>query len=115
MGAQLSSRNTVFVEIDFAGEFVRILKPREAFLLEPEVIRQYPRAEAIKKIRARVFELAKNTCKFCGRRAEPEGPMKGDMHEVIPRGQGGEISITNSVALCRSCHNTQHELRRPRL
>ena len=38
------------------------------------------------------------------------------MHEKVPRGDGGEISLANSVALCpppESCHARAHANRKP--
>ena len=46
---------------------------------------------------------------------EPDG-TKREMHEEVPRGNGGEISLANSKMICRTCHRTSdraHGNRRP--
>jgi hypothetical protein len=82
-------------------KIVRIFKSRapEAFskaLLEDRV-RQVARSYAVSEIRKEVFRLAEGKCKYCGGTAT-------DMHEEKLRSLGGEISIWNSCACCRKCH-----------
>ena len=53
--------------------------------------------EWVSWVRARVFERDKNKCRVCAKRAE-------EMHEIVFRSLGGLISLSNSIAVCRSCH-----------
>ena len=66
-----------------------------------------PKAEAVGSIRRQVFERARNPltglveCENCGRIITWEF---GEMHERVPKGNGGEVSLGNCEALCRECH-----------
>lgn len=74
-------------------------------------VAEYPRKDAVGQIRQRVFEASGGICRNCGK------PINWGfhMHEQIPRGNGGEISIYNSVALCARCHLFgEHSDRQPR-
>lgn len=65
-----------------------------------------PKAEAVKAVRLRVFELYNHACYYCGR---PLTFETGHMHEdQLRRGRGGRYSITNSVAACPKCHEQEH-------
>lgn len=79
----------------------RILKAR----------RKRQAAKVVKAVRAYVFEREGGMCRCCvTRRAE-------SMHEIIPRSLGGEVSRTNSIAVCGDgtcgCHGKlqRHEIR----
>ena len=101
------ARQTVYVEIDPKTELpIRIFKHfSEAAKLDPEVIRQMARSVAVGYIRVQVFERAKRgilvLCHFCGGIISPG---TGHMHEVVPKGNGGEVSLDNCVAICSRCH-----------
>lgn len=50
------------------------------------------------------------TCEICGEKRPGLEP-----HEKQHRGNGGKLSLENSVMVCRQCHNREHGNRNPRL
>ena len=103
------SRNCVMVEINPATDRVlRIFnKPSNALAFSPDVIRELPRWIAVHDVREQVFARAENTCDFCGATITVK---TGEMHELISRSKGGEISLMNSRALCSDCHRNDKVL-----
>ena len=68
------------------------------------------RGKAVGAIRAQVYERATgdspaggelSECERCGRVIRWE---TFEMHETIPKGKGGEVSLSNCEALCHGCH-----------
>ena len=68
------------------------------------------RAKAVGAIRAQVYERATgdspaggelSECERCGRIIRWE---TFEMHETIPKGKHGEVSLSNCEALCHACH-----------
>lgn len=53
------------------------------------------------EIRRAIFDRQEGLCARCG---EIITFKTMHMHEIIHRGQGGEISLENSQGLCYSCH-----------
>lgn len=96
-------KKIVFVEIDAQGNPVRIFRnTREALELPAERVRGLPRSSAVHSIREAILLRSHGLCESgCGRRINRE---TGEMHEKLPRGKGGEISLTNSIFICRPCH-----------
>jgi hypothetical protein len=96
------SRNRVMVEL-FNGLPVRIFKnPKRALDFPPEQVAEWPRRDATEAIRRQVFARSKGKCEYgCGRTVTWD---TGELHEEKPRGKGGEISLSNSVFVCRDCH-----------
>lgn len=86
---------------------IRIFKDRSWRLLPSHQVQLMDRARAVGIIRVQVFERAFNEeinqfeCERCGRVITP---ATGEMHEVVPKGSGGEVSLENSEAICRNCH-----------
>jgi len=65
------------------------------------------------QIREKVLERDGYECRFCGMSDKEHGEENGaglDVHHIIPRKDGGEDTIRNLVALCRSCHRTMESL-----
>jgi len=58
------------------------------------------RKDAVDAIRRQVYEKSGGRCRDCG------AVIGWDfhMHEIVPRGNRGEISTTNSAAICAACH-----------
>jgi 5-methylcytosine-specific restriction endonuclease McrA len=99
-------------EIDpVTRDVIRIFKHGGgAIFLPPERIAEYAKAYAVGRIRHQVFEASKGECRNCGRPIN----WKFHLHEVIPKGKGGEVSLDNSIALCADCHlNQEHKARTP--
>lgn len=107
-------RLRVLCEVDpITKEIVRILKyGGTALFLKPEQVLEFPKGEAVKLLRKRVYDLSRGECRNCG--AALSYPNGFHMHEQKPRGNGGEMSIWNSCALCADCHlNQEHGNRKP--
>ena|SRR5271166_6604975 len=104
----------VHVQINPEGLPIRIFRDKSWRLLPEDQVRTMDRAHAVGAIREQVFERALNLetqvyeCECCGRTITPE---TGEMNEKRPKGAGGgktggEVSLENCEALCRSCHQT---------
>ena len=59
-----------------------------------------------KAAKAAVRERDQNTCRDCGRVAQP-GDRRFDVHHVVARRDGGTNDLPNLVLLCVSCHLKQ--------
>jgi hypothetical protein len=59
------------------------------------------RMDAVRAIRNKIFEMQGHRCLWCG---EWLAKDTAQMHEQQPRGEGGEISLENSIVLCYDCH-----------
>ena len=68
-------------------------------------------ADAVKSIRKQIFYRSKGFCELC---AAIVVESSGHMHEQLHRGQGGEISLANSIFICATCHRLAHADRNPR-
>lgn len=96
-----------YVQIDSKTELpIRILRTKkDALALPPEVVRQLAHSVAIGYIRTQVIHRARRgsliRCEYCG---EIVNELTGELHEVLPRGRGGEQSLDNCVFLCHDCH-----------
>jgi len=96
----------VHVEMGLNGLPIRIFRDKK-WLDYPTV--EITKAEAVKGIRTQVFRRCWNPlsgnfeCEKCGRTITW---ISGEMNERIPKGSGGEVSLDNCEALCRSCHQT---------
>jgi hypothetical protein len=110
------SKARVMVEVDGGGCPIRIFRAaKQAFALPPERVKEYPRAEAVARIRHAIFVRCGGRCEYgCGRAIVEDKYQPGarwpnimEMHEEIPRGsvhKVGEISLQNSYAVCGVCH-----------
>ena len=101
------AKQSVFVQIDPQTDLpIRILKTMKAALdLDPSVVRQMARSVAVGYIRKQVVDRARRgsliLCEFCG---NVINEFIGEMHEVVPKGNGGEVSVDNSRFICNNCH-----------
>lgn len=69
-------------------------------------VRSWDHTEAVKSIRKQVYSRSEQMCEYCG---EIITWSTMHMHEKIPKGKGGEVSLENCVALCAECHlNKEH-------
>lgn len=76
--------------------------------------RRMPYDEAVAALRSQIFVRCQDHCELCGAFVTENGPdHKGDLHERVWRGDGGEISLENSIFVCRRCHNKAHSGRSP--
>ena len=61
---------------------------------------------SVKEIRRVIFERQGRHCLWCDKELTWN---QLHMHEKIPRGKGGKISLDNSIGLCYDCHlNNAH-------
>jgi hypothetical protein len=77
-----------------------------------------PKFDAVGLIRKQIWQRCGGACEWCGKRITETGLLwkRGHMHEQIPKGNGGEISLDNSVMICYTCHfedDRAHGQRRP--
>jgi 5-methylcytosine-specific restriction endonuclease McrA len=96
-------RGRCWVEFDSVGP-CRIFKNWHAAAtsgIPLDRIREFPRRDAVSTIRQRVFERSHNTCDDCGTALTWN---TAHMHEKIHRGNGGEVSLENSILVCYTCH-----------
>ena len=92
----------VLAEIDTHGDPIRIFRTvKAACKLPVEHVAEFPKALAVSVIRRKVFERAAGSCEYCG---NPITPKTGHMHEELPKGKGGEVSVENGRAICYDCH-----------
>jgi hypothetical protein len=109
-------RKIVWVEYGIGGQITRIFKnQKQAFQLaaDPKICFK---DIATASIRHQVYERQKGQCLDCGREAPYEGNLFERMHldEIVPRGQGGLVSLDNCQCLCPDCHlNGKHGSRKP--
>ena len=109
----------VWVEIDENGRTLRIFKNHKAMVLalpyyEDGWTKCQSRAEAVRSIRHQVFEKQKGICLHCPQIILWES---FHLHEQVPKGKGGEVSVENSIGLCSECHigiNGAHSNRLPK-
>lgn len=94
------------VEIDEAGAVLRIFRhAKRAMELPPEKVRELPRSEAVGIIRHAIWLRCREACEYCGRTiSENSWPNKMHMHEEVPKGKGGEVSLANGRGICAFCH-----------
>lgn len=102
----------VYCSVDQLGNPTRIFKHTKdaiAYNLSGGDIAQWPKSEATKSIREQIFIRSGGFCEFgCGRQLDR---TTGEMHEQHPRGKlidgsYGEVSLANSVFICRPCHTS---------
>lgn len=102
----------IWVELGAAElNVVRIFKSRSAASRSGMILALMDRGTAVKAIRHQLWLRCKGECELGG---EPITETTAHMHELKHRGQGGEISISNSVMACATCHRYQHRDRNPR-
>jgi PAS domain-containing protein len=80
---------------------------------ETAVRRKTDEEQNWRQIREKVLERDGYACRFCGTTNEEhlEVTDRGlDVHHIIPRSDGGEDTMRNLAALCRSCHRTMESL-----
>ena len=101
----------VWVELGNLGQVVRIFKNKQAACAFHGHVFQVPYFIAVGEIRHQLWLRCKGVCELCG---DVLTEKSGHMHEQKHRGQGGEISLANSVFICPTCHKAAHHDRNPR-
>ena len=103
----------VWVELDPVSRApIRIFKNlKTAFAAQVELLAERDYEPAVRSIRHQIFIRSNGYCELCGVIVSESG---GHMHEQKHRGQGGEISLANSVFICAACHKRAHSDREPK-
>ena len=107
----------VWVEVDEVGNPIRIFYSQRRAIqvgVEGKKVELFDRSVAVSVIRDIIWDRTGGDCTWCG---NPITKASLHMHEVLPRGEGGEISLDNSVGICADCHigpQGAHGNRRPR-
>lgn len=91
----------VWVEIAANGEPCRIFRTKKAAVAAGVVFFDWPKRWAVEAIRKQVIARASSACDRCGTIVSDN---VGEMHETLPRGKGGEVSLDNCEWLCHDCH-----------
>ena len=106
------------VEVGADRRVVRIFKSTRAaykWLVTEHhgaLLKRVEREVAVKQIREQIWERCGGICEKCSiNRVTWDS---GQMHEKQHRGKGGDISLENSIFICRDCHDAAHHDRRPR-
>lgn len=99
------SNRRVWVEVDLAGNPIRILK-HVRFGRDMDRIREMPKFDAVGAIRKQIWKRCAGRCEWCGKPVTESGSLQRrmNMHEVIPKGNGGQVALDNSVGICYDCH-----------
>ena len=102
---------TVRVLIGKNGLPKRIFRDKQWLDFPSNTVVSMDRSEAVKIIREQVFDRchvyildAGYDFHECERCSKSINWMTMEMHERIPKGKGGEVSLENCEALCHSCH-----------
>lgn len=105
----MNARNTCWIErID--GEIVRIFRSTHGQDWDDArasgTLETCPKLDAVGAIRSQIWKRCGGRCEWCGSPVTESGPVwkRMHMHEMIPKGNGGEVSLTNGVGLCQNCH-----------
>lgn len=102
----------VWVELDAAElKVMRIFKSKSAAGRSGMIVALMSLAVAVSAIRHHIWRRSEGYCEMC---ATPVLESNGHMHERKHRGQGGEISMENSVFICPPCHRREHADRTPK-
>jgi 5-methylcytosine-specific restriction endonuclease McrA len=92
------------VEMSDAGLPITIFRTEKAAIaaiLNGCRVREMARSIAVGLIRAQVILRADELCERCGTVLTED---TGEMHETLPKGKGGEVSLANCEWLCHRCH-----------
>ena len=94
-------KRIVCVETDELGFAIRIFKTEKHAAESGLPYIYLARKIAVGQIREQVWFRTKGECEWCSKFISSNSMH---MHEVIHRGQGGEISLANCVGICYDCH-----------
>lgn len=100
---------TVWVE-RVAGKIVRIFRSTHSdawkLAMAAGTLETCPKFDAVGAIRKQVWQRCGGRCEWCGSPVTETGPLWRRMHahEKVPKGNGGEVSLDNTVGICDNCH-----------
>src|SRR5574337_1376167 len=94
-----------YVEFDAGGQpvciFRTLMQATRSVAWDCGLVKAWSRRRAVAAIRRQVFDRDGWACVHCGANVSWQ---TGEMHERVPRGEGGLISTDNSCTMCHSCH-----------
>lgn len=117
----MNARNTVWVE-RVNGSIIRIFRGTHSedwkAAMLAGTLETCPKKDAVGAIRSQIWKRCGGRCEWCGKPVTESGPLwkRMHMHEQIPKGSGGEVSLDNCHGLCQNCHEHDpraHGNRRP--
>jgi len=116
----LNAARTVWVErVD--GQIVRIFRGTHSddwkAAMVAGTLETCPKFDAVGAIRKQVWKRCGGRCEDCGGAVWETGSLfaRMHMHEQTPKGNGGEVSLTNCRGLCYHCHiDVAHGNRKPK-
>ena len=97
----------VHVQTGLNGLPIRIFRDRSWRDLPEDQVQKMDKARAVGVIRAQVYDRAVSEedglaeCDRCGRVVQWN---TFEMHETVPKGSSGEVSVEICEALCHQCH-----------
>ena len=103
------SRNVVWVE-RIEGRIVRVFRSTHgedwSRAMAAGTLQTCPKKDAVGAIRSQIWKRCAGRCEWCGSPVTESGSLmrRMHMHELIPRGKGGIIGLTESVGICYNCH-----------
>ena len=108
---------SVRVQLGLDGRPIRIFRDKSWRDFPEDFVRIMDKRSAVGCIREQVYERSRGEagpeCERCGRTITWKTM---EMNEIIPKGSGGEVSLSNCEALCHACHqggpNSAHGNRR---
>jgi hypothetical protein len=93
-----------------AGKIVRIFRGTHGgdwkAAMAAGTLETCPKKDAVGAIRSTIWKRCGGRCEWCGKPVTESGSRfrRMNMHEQVPKGSGGEVSLTNSVGICYDCH-----------
>ncbi len=107
----------VLVELNESGDAIRIFRNAKAARASDGYVEEWTKELATRNIRRQVYERSKDEfgtahCEYCGAYIiwEKGKENSGHMHEAHAKGKRdengnyGEVSVENSVFICKACH-----------
>lgn len=101
----------VCVELGEDGSAIRIFKSENTAHASGVCFTKMYYRVAVSQIRHKVWLRCKGECERCG---SIINEYSMEMHEKKHRGRQGEISLENSIGICKGSHKYQHRDRNPR-
>lgn len=106
----------IWAEIGQDGRVISLFRNHHQAVLAEATrharIQHVLRTTAVSEIRTQVFDRQLGQCLHCPKRFTLQ---QMHLHEKQHRGEGGQISLENSIGLCADCHlNGEHGDRKPR-
>lgn len=117
----MNARNTVWIERSPAGNILRVFRSTHGEdwnrAMAAGTLETCPKRDAVYAIRSQIWKRCGGHCEDCEKPVTESGSLYNRMHqhEVVPKGNGGQVSLDNCRGLCYHCHiEVAHGDRKPR-